>query len=214
MKYTDKWIVVPYSSLNKKINKNSMISNQIFSNKTLTNDEKLAAYNNYIIRKFRKRPSNTPEEKIKYENQKLDEEDEWIDENSEDEIKNEDISELEEPFNNYFAAPKIERRISAKISQYHKPIRFKIDSDDNDEDEEMDYIQNKSMYNAPAAKNTRSIRKISDESFSQIIDSNKIHRKRKKKIQDSSLKNLKSDTGIIKKWNLITKNKKINLKKN
>ena len=54
MKYTNKWVVVPFSSLDKKITNNANIADQILQNKSLSKEEKIASYNNYIIRKLRK----------------------------------------------------------------------------------------------------------------------------------------------------------------
>ena len=58
MKFTNKWIVVPYSSIDKKLMKKRNVTNQILGNKSLSKEEKLASYNNYIIRKLRKKKLN------------------------------------------------------------------------------------------------------------------------------------------------------------
>ena len=58
----------------------------------------------------------------------------------------------------------------------------------------MENIQNLSMYNVPASKNTRSMRKISDKTFLRITDNKKVQqKKRKKKLKDVQSKNLKTE---------------------
>ena len=64
MKFTNKWIVVPYNSFNSIPRKNENKLIHIFLNKSLTNEEKLAEYNNYIFRKLNKSKENNIDTKI------------------------------------------------------------------------------------------------------------------------------------------------------
>lgn len=52
MKYTNKWIVVPFNSIKQPTSKNEI--NKIFNDNTLSNDEKLSSYNNFKVREIRK----------------------------------------------------------------------------------------------------------------------------------------------------------------
>ena len=52
MKYTSKWLVIPYSSIANFESKNQR--NKIFGNKSMSKDEKIAAYNYHVMKNFRK----------------------------------------------------------------------------------------------------------------------------------------------------------------
>lgn len=192
MKYTNKWVVVPYSSITKKTSKNANVADQIFTNKTLTKEEKLANYNNYIIRKLRKKKLN---QKLDNNEELNETKNEFTDYDDEDLSNDEDtISEQE------FSAPQTPK--SNQKSNYESFQESPIDN----RDQTMENIQNLSMYNVPASKNTRSMRKISDKTFLRITDNKKVQqKKRKKKLKDVQSKNLKTEFGVIKNWTSLSK---------
>lgn len=67
-------------------------------------------------------------------------------------------------------------------------------------------IRNLSMYNKPASGTTRSVRKISDKTFRNIIDTNnKTKGKRKKTLENQALKSMKTESGVIKNWANLSK---------
>lgn len=150
MKFTNKWIVIPYNSIDKK--KHTNITDQILRNKSLSKEEKLASYNNYIIRKLNKQKlKNQDVPETLNDSQLYQSEDEW-DEYSEYEDQDstdESISFVKTP------------NKKDKFASQDLPMDINNETIEN--------IQNLSMYNVPASRNTRSMRKISDKTFMHYL---------------------------------------------
>lgn len=215
MKYTNKWIVVPFSSLNKLNNDGNQI-NQILENKSLSHDEILDAYNNIKLRKLRKKLSNIEKSNSNNEmqenvpliekNENKDEEDESIeeDEMDMDQIKEEDIEnevkdEPKSPISHILkqiinlTTPKTNRKSLNDLgTAAPKPTRIKkiIPEDElinsiNDQNQiKKNHIIDTSMFNVPPAKNTRTQRTISDDTFSKVFDKSIQKKNKKRKLRN------------------------------
>lgn len=142
MKYTNKWIVVPFNSINHQENKSEI--NKILNNKTLSNDEKLSSYNNFKIREIRKKEINPNKDNVILQNE--------IQENEQI------IESIPDEQNNQI------KTLIPKPKKIKKKKTFK----------------EKSFFNVPPAKNTRTQRRIGNETLNQAFNSS-IHQKNTKK---------------------------------
>ena len=152
MKFTKKWVVVPYSSISSQ-KENTDPTRQIFRNKSLSKDEKLANYNDFIIRKLRK-------------NQQLQNNDAPKDEN-----------ELKIDLNDEFEPPELYDEIEPNIPKKRNDFQIKTPKRLKTGPNLMD----KSFFNLAPSKNTRRLKKISSKSFTHILDNTLVNKKRKKK---------------------------------
>lgn len=175
MKFTNKWIVVPYNSFNSLPRKNENKLINIFLNKSLTNEEKLAKYNNYIFRKLNKSKENNSDTKnlksedISKENNNYEIEEDIL---SDEEFSGDD-SELNTPIKQE------KSEINTPQSIQHQKLE-KIYNENNKKEKRKfnQSLLDMSLFNLPAAQNTRNNRKISNETFQKILSANDKKRKR------------------------------------
>lgn len=142
MKFANKWIVVPFNSLESNHLSQNPIQN-IFKDKNLTPEQKINSYNHLKIKELAKTQKKQPSEPND-QNYYLDTKNTIPDDAPQDLI-------FDDP----------------------KPIKKKKKSKK---------ISDKSFYNVPASKNTRSKRKIGNETLNEAFNNSVHKRKTKPKI--------------------------------
>lgn len=192
MKYTNKWVVVPFSSFNSKFQQNSDVIKKIFSNKSLSKDEKIVAYNNYILKNKIKTtsPINQSHPLNDFSNTKIKDTPSLHKNNEEHDEFDEEISFKEEIDEEDFDQTEDSDSKSEEFNTSSEPV-----GDLNDVvmespkiNKPSKNIKEMSFYNEPPSKNTREKRNIGNETFeSKILDNsiNKLKKKSKRKMEQS-----------------------------
>ena len=139
MKYTKKWIVVPYNSITENSPKTQITT--VLNDKSLSNEEKLTSYNNYKIRELRKKEIEKPTTEVN-------------------------------PTQDYFENISQNDHQIIDLNEEEKPKKIKS--------KKPKTLKDKSFFNVPPSKNTRTHRRIGDNTLNQAINSS-IHIKKKTK---------------------------------
>jgi hypothetical protein len=175
MKFTNKWIVVPYNTVVNKSKKEG--PNEIFSNKSMNNEEKIAAYNYYLKKNI---PKNNLEKEAEVENT----------EDNNISLSKSDTDDDDGNTTEIFTTP-IKKETTLKtqntpISSLIKKINDLTKSPGTLEKELFgspnDSFKNLSMYNEPPAQNTRLNRNINNDLYKKVLSKN--HNKKSKQKED------------------------------
>jgi hypothetical protein len=185
MKYTNKWIVVPYNTLLSKSKENTPTN--IFLNKSLTDNDKIAAYNYYVKKNIQKEQLK----KIKPETENTKNETmERSDTDEDDELSKLEDTIKDETFLTPIKPEKREKSQNTPISEIIKKIKDLSKSPTTLQKELFgspefdDSFKNLSMFNEPPADNTRQSRNIDNDLYKKVLEKNHNKKKKNKKQEE------------------------------
>lgn len=195
MKYTNKWIVVPYNFISN-FDSQQNISKKIFANKSMSNDEKIEAYNYHVLKNHRKLNANANMDNNLNELKTESEIDLKSDASYNDELNKTQYDDIfrsvlkPKLFDNLELSYKNENISNTPVKpdwlenldKKNKNSKMTEDEDRNEPPQAAeDSFMNLSMFEKPPYQNTRSQREIDQNLYIKVLKKSKEKNKKKNK---------------------------------